>query len=145
MIQVSIICRHGPWKFEEGEWRAIPRTPATVHDQNQKFVASGGKLKNAKLFFSCISKPILVKEDDPQNINTPILLLSIPPSLHLKLAFNSIMTDLLKAWPELVTFLKSKHIPTEAYHGGGTKKVVLEGNQVLNLAKWDHNYSLYSG
>lgn len=115
----------------------MPRTPAAVHTQNQEFVSSGGKHKDAKFFFSCINKPILVKEDDPQHMNTPILLLSIPPSLHLKLAFNSILTDLLKAWPELVTFLKTKHIPTEAYHGGGTKKVVLEGNQVSNIAKWE--------
>ena len=138
MIHGFIFCRHGSWKFEEGEWRAMARTPATVHNQNQEFLASGGNLKNAKLYFSCISKPLLVKEDDQQNINTPILLLSIPPSLHLKLAFNSILTDLLKAWPELVAFLKSKYIPTESYHGGVIKKVVLEGNQVINFTKCDH-------
>jgi hypothetical protein len=82
-------------------------------------------------YFSCIAEPLLVSQDDVTDLHTPIQLLSIPPSLHLKLAFNNILTDLMKVWPDLSVFLKSKHIPVEAYHGGGNK-VVLEGNQVLH-------------
>jgi hypothetical protein len=82
-------------------------------------------------YFSCIAEPLLVSQDDVIDLHTPIHLLSIPPSLHLKLAFNNILTDLMKEWPDLGVFLKSKHIPAEAYHGGGGHKVVLEGNQVL--------------
>ena len=81
-------------------------------------------------YFSCVSEPLLVPDDDAVSLNTPIHLLSIPPPLHLKLSFNSILTDLMKVWPDLGAFLKSKYIPTEAYHGG-SQKVVLEGNQVL--------------
>ena len=106
------------------------RTPEFVHSKFKEFVASGANLKNAKLFYSCIARPLLVKEDG-HHINTPILFLSPPPSLHLKLSLNSVLTDLKKVWPELSAFLKSKHIPTEVYHGGADQKVVLEGNQVL--------------
>ena len=82
-------------------------------------------------YFSCIAEPLLVSQNAGPDLHTPIYLLSIPPSLHLKLAFNNILTDLMKVWPDLTVFLKSKHIPVEAYHGGG-HKVVLEGNQVLH-------------
>ena len=93
-------------------------------------MTSGANLKNAKLFYSCIARPLLVKEDG-HHLDTPILLLSPPPSLHLKLSLNSVLTDLKKVWPDLSAFLKSKHIPTEVYHGGADQKIVLEGNQVL--------------
>ena len=107
-----------------------------MHAKNKLFLASGGNLKNAKNYLSCINEPLLVRDDDMEQLNTPILLMSVPPSLHLKLAFNSILSDLFKVWPGLLTFLKSKHIPTEAYHGGGSKAVVLEGNQVSILYKY---------
>ena len=101
-----------------------------AHSKFNEFVASCANWKNAKLFYSCIARPLLVKEDG-HHLDTPILLLSPPPSLHLKLSLNSVLTDLKKVWPDLSAFLKSKHIPTEVYHGGADQKIVLEGNQVL--------------
>ena len=86
---------------------------------------------DAKHFFLCISEPLLVSKDDLEHFHIPIFCLSIPPSLHLKLFFNAILTDLKKVWSGLVPFLKAMHIPWEAYHGGAQGKVVLEGNQVI--------------
>ena len=133
---MKIIClsfRHGPWKLEDEDWKSELRTPAFNHAQHTAFIASGANQKHAMKFFSCVSEPLLVSGDDALNLNTPIHLLSIPPPLHLKLSFNSILTDLKKVWPDLDAFLKSKYISTEAYHGG-SQKVVLEGNQVVQCS-----------
>ena len=62
--------------------------------------------------------------DENADPTTTVLLQCPPPSLHLKLSLNHLLKELTKVWPPLLTWLASKHIVLEPYHGGRT----LEGN-----------------
>ena len=55
--------------------------------------------------------------------------LAKPPSLHLKLAANHLVDNLIKVWPGFTSFLEEMGIKTSDYFGGN----LLEGNDVNKL------------
>ena len=97
---------------------------------------SGGIKKNAKNFQNCNNKPLLFGEDDdPDSL---FLLISPPPSLHLKLSFNKLLEVLALLWPQLLDWIDSLGVSFEPYHG-----VTLEGNEVHKVMRsLDHLESI---
>ena len=81
------------------------------------------------MFSNCVQTPLLTSGDD--NPDTPMLLMTVPPALHLKLSINHFLKELAKVWPGVLDWLATLHIVLEPYHGGQT----LEGNESSKVLK----------
>ena len=119
-------CCYCQTKRTDKEWISgggTLRTAGSLSENFEKFKKSGGDRDKAKdISNNCVQKPLIFDENaDP---TTTVLLQCPPPSLHLKLSLNHLLKELTKVWPPLLTWLASKHIVLEPYHGGRT----LEGN-----------------
>ena len=105
------------------------RTVNSLNENLSNFQASRDKSKAKDISSNVIEKSLVFDEDD---LPTMLVLEKCPPpALHLKLSLNHILVELSKAWPTLLTWLKSKHIILEPYHGGHT----LEGNECDKVLK----------
>ena len=116
---------------EDGKWQedAPLRTLRNIQQHVDDWQTSGGDRKKAKMFSNCVQSPLLASGDD--NPDTPMLLMTVPPALHLKLAINHFLKELAKVWPEVLDWLTNMHIALEPYHGGQT----LEGNEASKVLK----------
>ena len=83
---------------EDGKFadNARLRTFRNIQENVCNWQISGGKKGKAKNFSSCIEKPLLASPDD--DLDTPMLLKSVLPALHLKLSINHILKELAKLW-----------------------------------------------
>ena len=74
----------------------------------------GGIRANGKNFKCCVSSPLIGDATD----DTPVLLVFVPPALHLKLGINKLLQLLKLFWPGLVDWMLSKlHIDIKDYQG----------------------------
>ena len=112
-------------RYDKGVWEkdAPLRTARNIMENHDDWLASGGERKNAKNYKNCVKNPIIGV--NPENLDTPMMFISPPPSLHLKLSVNHILTQLAELWPPCLDWLKSLHVVFSPYHGE-----TLEGNEV---------------
>ena len=128
--------KHVKGKWEENASKAQLRTFKNIVDHFNEWVESGGAKPKAKNYANCNNKPLLFNSSDAPD--TLMLVISPPPSLHLKLSFNKFLEVLAKLWPPVLDWIDSLGVVFEPYHG-----VTLEGNEVNKVMKsLDHLESI---
>lgn len=100
------------------------RTFGNIQQHYQDFVDAGANLKNMMAFKNVIHS-CLLEYDDEQLVLDVIP----PPELHLLMGVvNKILDLVIKVWPEVLDWCRSKGITRHGYQGGG-----LDGNNSKKL------------
>ena len=115
----------------DGKWveggQAELRSYARDLKHYEEWCRAGAKKSKAMDFKNVVAPPLL-GADRP---DTPTLLVTPPPQLHLFLGLNHIMEALQKQWPGLEDWMKGKSLIFSPYHGN-----VLEGNECARLVTY---------
>ena len=103
-------------KHKDGKWEDDRdlRTTKSIVENKDKWIECGAKKVLAKEHLNCVASPLTTNDDMNE---TPMLLKSPPPSLHIKLGVNSILKDLQALWPDIDIFLKGLSLTFAPYHG----------------------------